>query len=556
MNRSRVSVETFELDRHAVVEASAGTGKTFTIERLVARLLTEEAVPIEQILVVTYTEKATGELKERLRRMIERELQHADLFTPLLQAALHHFDQAPIFTIHAFCQRLLQEYALEQGQDFAAMLIDDADLLQRALCEIQRKLWRSTFGAKLKAVLERALYDRTTAATWDRKVLEVAKKYKPRSGHRLQPAFVPDWWQRLDDPALDCAGQLELFTIHAMHAHIADHKRQRGLQSFDDMIARVEESLDPVRNSDAANLVQVLRTRFRYGIVDEFQDTDPLQWSIFRRIFLEGGDSRLFVVGDPKQAIFNFRGADLPTYQKAVMDMEAQFDAAFQSLDTNWRSEPDLLEGLNCLFGDGEWFPKDTGITYHYVSPPDDDRRESRVEIDRTGRAPLTIVDMSEFDRLKLAHKKYARFIAHEIQQLLGTNGSPLWTIVQKSSPSRPIDASDIAILILKRKEAEPIMQALDEAGIPHSFYKQTGFWHSPEALHLEQILHMLARPEAPESLRKALLTCFFRVQAVELLRSPDVPTHHPARKLFHKWVGHAENRQWSALCRSLVEEQ
>ena len=99
-------------------------------------------------------------------------------------------------------------------------------------------------------------------------------------------------------------------------------------------------------------------TLYRYDIVDEFQDTDPLQWRIFRRIFLEGGDSKLFIVGDPKQAIFGFRGADLPTYLKAAEEMKTQFDACEYPLQVNWRSEPDLLEGLNCLFGDGDWFPR------------------------------------------------------------------------------------------------------------------------------------------------------------------------------------------------------
>src|SRR5437763_1752638 len=117
MNETRASVENFDLDRHAVVEASAGTGKTYTIERLVLRLLTEEAVPLEQILIVTFTEKATGDLRTRLRGMLERAIQKNDDFGPALKHALDDFDQAPIFTIHGFCQRLLQEYALEQGQD-------------------------------------------------------------------------------------------------------------------------------------------------------------------------------------------------------------------------------------------------------------------------------------------------------------------------------------------------------------------------------------------------------------------------------------------------------
>ena len=556
MNEPRASVENFDLARHAVVEASAGTGKTFTIEQLVLRLLTEEAVPLDQILVVTFTEKATGELKDRLRRMLERALQKGDDFTPLLQPALHHFDQAPIFTIHGFCQRLLQEYALEQGQDFRVDLVDDIDLLKTSLREIQRKHWRAHFGDRLKAVLEKALYNRDTAADWDRKVLDISKSYKPRCGHQLKPAFTADWWQRLEEPEQNWAGHLEIFTIHALHEHLREFKRQRGLQSFDDMIANVEQSLDPARNDDAENFLQTLRDRYCYGIVDEFQDTDPLQWRIFRRIFLDGGDSKLFIVGDPKQAIFNFRGADLPTYLQAAKQMKADFAASEYTLTENWRSEPDLLEGLNCLFGDGDWFPKETGITYQHGYPPDDDKRQTRSENDSTNRAALTIVDMGQWDRLKVAQKQFARFAAHEIQRLLaGGSERPMLSLAQKSRPLRPLDAGDFCILVMKRTDAEPIMQALDLAGIPHSFYKQTGLWQSEEALHLDVLLRTLARPDEPASFRKALLTCFFRIKPIDLIRDPDVPTQHPARKLFQTWLGYVENRQWSALCRSLVED-
>ena len=556
MNETRASVEHFDLSRHAVVEASAGTGKTYTIEQLVLRLLTEEAVPLERILIVTFTEKATGELKVRLRAMLERALQKDDDFAPLLKPALDHFDQAPIFTIHGFCQRLLQEYALEQAQDFRAELVNDIDLLQTSLREIQRKHWRATFGDRLRAVLDKALYNRETADDWDRKVLDIASKYKPRCGHQLRPAYSPDWHERLDEVDANWAGQLEIFTIDTLHQYLRDFKRQRGLQSFDDMIAAVEESLDRTKNPDAESFLHTLRQRYHHGIVDEFQDTDPLQWRIFRRIFLEGGELKLFVVGDPKQAIFGFRGADLPTYLQAADQMRTHFDASEYPLQVNWRSDSYLIDGLNCLFEDGAWFPPATGIRYVHVHAPDDDKRPTRIDGDRTNRPPLTIVDMAQWDRLKVAQKHYARFVAHEIQRLLAGDGAaPMLSFTHKDNPPRPLDAGDICILVMKKTDAEPIVQALDPAGIPYSFYKQTGLWQSDEAIHLEVLLQTLAQAEDRSSFRKALLTCFFRVKPEELVRAPDVPMQHPARQLYQIWLGYAENRQWSALCRSLLED-
>ncbi len=555
MNETRASlIDYFDLDRHGVVEASAGTGKTYTIERLVLRLLIEEDVTLDQILVVTFTEKATGELKTRLRFMLEDAVRRDDQYSPILKSALDQFDQAPVFTIHGFCQRLLQEFALEHGQDFSVALVDDFELYRTALREIQRKQWRSFFGASLKTVLENAGYNRQTAASWDEKVLEIARRFKPRSGHRLRPDFVPDWWQRIDEIDASWAGQLEIHTIHELHTVVREHKSQRGLQSFDDMIASVEENLDP-KNRDAEDLLNSLRTRYRYGIVDEFQDTDPLQWRIFHRIFLDGGRSRLFVVGDPKQAIFGFRGADLPTYLDAAAQMKACHGAAEYPLQVNWRSDPDLLEGLNCIFGEGEWFPRSEGFPYRDVHAPDDDARRTRVENDRTGRPALTLVDLASCDRLKQAQKKYAGFIAHEIVHLLARKSGPLFTFAHKGQPARPLHAGDICILVMKRKEADSITQALDQVAIPYSFYKQTGLWQGEEALHLSILLQALAQADERSWFRKALLTCFFRIKPQELARAPDLPTQHPARQLFQSWLGFGEERAWSALCRSLLEE-
>lgn len=552
MNNPRNPVNDFDLSRHAVVEASAGTGKTFTIERLVVRLLTEQKVPLEKILVVTFTEKATGELKTRLRGAIERELQD-DKAARQLRPALDHFDQANIFTIHGFCQRLLQDHALEQGQDFGAGLIDDVELLRILLREIQRKHWRTHFGDSLQSVLERSLYNRDTARDWDFKVLEIAKRFKERCGHRLLPAFAPEWWRSPEDA--NGAGQLELFTIQTLHEQLRDFKRQRGLQSFDDMIAAVEENLDAERNGEANSFLATLRERYQYGIVDEFQDTDPLQWRIFRRIFLDAGPSKLFIVGDPKQAIFGFRGADLPTYLDAAKVMHESHDAVKHPLAVNWRSDANMLEALNCLFENGSWFAG-TGIDYTRVGPPKDDTRPSRLDKDDSNRAALTIVDMTHCDRLKLAQKQYARFVAHEIRRLLGgASRVPLLSIAGKDKPARPLHAGDICILVLKRTDADVLIPALDQVGVPYSFYKQTGVWQSEEAMHLEVLLRTLARPEERASLRKALLTCFFRVKPEELVRAPDLPSAHPARTLYQTWLGHAEKRAWSSLCQSLLED-
>lgn len=550
-----MTVATIDLSRHAVIEASAGTGKTYTIEQLVLRMLIETATPLEKILLVTFTEKATGELKSRMRQTLERTAREQPQHEAILLRALDQFDQASIFTIHGFCQRLLQEHALEQGQDFRAALVADPELMPQLLREVQRKVWRREFGDKLRDVLERAGYNRTTAGAWDERVRDAATQYHPRCEHQLRPAPVADWWQRLDEPGVNWGGQLEVFTVAAVRRLLGEYKQQRGLHSFDDMIATVEQSLDPERNTQAPTLLHRLRDRYRFGIVDEFQDTDPLQWRIFRRIFLEAGESRLFVVGDPKQAIFAFRGADLPTYIRARDEMQNEAGAAFMPLETNWRSAPELLEALNCLFGDGDWFGSDKGIPYREVHAPEEDERQARVVTDLTNRAAMTIVDVRPWERLKEAAKQHARFIAHEVHRLLHHDGQPPLVIAKKNGEPRPLEPADICILVFRRTEAPPLTEALDRLGIAYSLQRQTGFWNSEEVQQLEMLLVCLSRPEERSSLRKALLTCFFRIRPAELARCQDLPLSHPARRLYQHWLDCAEGRRWSALFQSMLEE-
>ncbi|MBL8796222.1 MAG: UvrD-helicase domain-containing protein, partial [Planctomycetia bacterium] len=513
-----------DLGRHAVVEASAGTGKTYTLEQLVLRLLLDQRVPLDEILLVTYTDKATGELRGRLRAALEKKHLEAPEQRTTLQTALDAFDRASICTIHGFCQRVLQEYAFENGQDFRSQLVHDKDLLPACLREVQRRLWRQDFGDRLPLILELAGYGQQGGAVkWEERVCRLVGEYRPSCDHRFHPPMQQDWGQRLDafesrlraevqqvrqlareTPRLElpethawytgfgqldyradhreprragvlqpllrwlaepdatvqpmasfrrllwrckksakktfeeqgfamlseslptkakvglarhCPGlaeavpilqelnaiygdlalehQLQVRTVCQLQDHLAALKRERGLQSFDDLLTRVAAALDALRNPRAADLLRVLRQRYRYAIVDEFQDTDPVQWNIFQRIFVNDAEQhRLIVVGDPKQAIFGFRGADVQTYLHASQRLTAQHQAEPHNLDVNWRSCPHLLEALNRLFDAGGWFDG-SGIRYTAVQPPPEAQQPNKLLEDRTGRAALTLVDLT-----------------------------------------------------------------------------------------------------------------------------------------------------------------
>lgn len=549
-------IDAIDLDRPAVIEASAGTGKTYTIERLVLRLLVERNVPLENILLVTYTEKATGELKSRIRTMLERTLADAIAPLPVVQSSLDQFDQAPIFTIHGFCQRLLQEYSLEKGQDFRPELVNDGEWLARALEDVQRRVWPAAFGARLGRALEVANYRRDTAANWEKHALELAKHYRPECDHMLVPPYDPHWlqrWQPDQPPPEDARLQFFLHTVLAMKRHLEELKRQRGWQSFDDMITRVDQGLD-AGNPRAPLLLRLLRERFRWAIVDEFQDTDPIQWRIFRRLFLEGGACKLVVVGDPKQAIYGFRGADLPTYLSAAREMQQSFGAGKYPLQTNWRSTPELIESLNVLFEDGKFF-EGTGIQYVHVYAPDASQRQFEMTRDESARPALTVVDLEDSRSLDTARSEYAAFAVREIRHLLyGSGGNPRIHVRIKSEAPRPLRPSDICVLILRRSEADSLVRELIKARIPFSFYKQVGLWHSEEADQIGILLQALLHPEEPASFHRALLTRFFRVAPADLMRNREVPSRHPARRLFQSWAGMALERRWAALFQSILE--
>jgi exodeoxyribonuclease V beta subunit len=663
-------VESFDLDRHAVIEASAGTGKTYTLEHLVRRLLLAGKASLEQILLVTFTEKAAGELKARLRANLEAALTAFPEQHGIVQTALDQFDQIHVYTIHGFCQRILQEYAFEHGQELRHELVDDGILLPVCLREIQRKTWPQEYGARLRTVLELAGYQGNSGRRWEQQILRVAGNLRRTCGERLCPEPAAGWrdhvpvlearlrdgWARVRKladmkdaspperhpwytgyaqitqrknqkekrqrallgllkllghpdaeeralaafvqllnagefgdgfafltsglsnesagdlrrlcPRLDEAvevlkelrAELKLLglptqliaeSIVAVQEHLAAYKRERGLRSFDDMLVMMDAGLDPAVNPGSDLLVERLRGRFRYAIVDEFQDTDPLQWRIFKRIFVEGGSSRLFIVGDPKQAIFGFRGADLPTYLRAVAELKEEHGAGEHQLATNWRSAPAMLKALNRLFQEGDWFQG--SLSYVPVQPPAEPR--NRVTEDRSGRAALTLIDWSGSLKLSQARARHAHFVAREIRRLLGLDeGRSLLDIAIRET-SRPLQASDICVLIFKRRESKALTRALRHQGIPFTFYKQGGLWQADEATQLGYLLRALARPEDAQSFHKALLTGFFRVKPEQLTRDADLPPRHAARVLFQKWVELAESRAWAVLFQSLLED-
>jgi exodeoxyribonuclease V beta subunit len=587
-------------DRAAVIEASAGTGKTYLIEHLVVDRLVRGDARIDEMLVVTFTERAAAELVRRIRALIRRVLRHgpsgddsaaSHVWTvdaaarDRLEAAMRGLDVAPISTIHAFCQRVLTEHAFASGRLLAQNQVESRTAFTAAFDEVIRRRLdgepRSLLGAWLLsgsdvAGLETLLFQaRRLRCEW-------ATVYDPERIARAALAFaaspLPDAnaavVRAISNKSSQKAIGSRLQDLHALTTRFADHgqaavllaeldailrntkdtfaylfradrlagvkdkpgiapllagieeladaavplatavaqqfgplveerlqarKRSAGLYDFDDMLSLVEEAL---RGPRGGELAAALRGRYRLAIIDEFQDTDPVQWQIFRTIFLDGANPRpLYLVGDPKQAIYGFRGADVSTYdgaRTAVVEL-----GGVHHLERNFRSTPAVIDTYNAIFDQKAKTPFfSTGIGYQH--PVTYGGKDSET-VNRS--RPLTLLtvaaDNEEQLPMRVVRARLAESIAAEIAALLDR--------------SDVTDAREIFVLTRTRKESQSVADALATRGIPAVLAVQEGLYDTDEARQVRDLLRAIADPHDPAKRLRAWLTPFFALSLAEL---------------------------------------
>jgi len=606
-----------ELSGMRLIEAGAGTGKTWTIAALVLRLLLEQAVEIGKILVVTYTRAASGELRGRIRARLVAALaafeagkadeaylqalvaRHAPREAiARLKLALESFDEAAIFTIHGFCQRALGETAFAAAQPFERELIADQGEL---LAAVARDAWRKEMTsatsawaqwlidhvqgpeglAKLVSTHIGRIDARLAApAATDRRAAEQAfaaahanlrslwrteaatvralldgphmkqNMYSPRQMQVRTAALEtfltqPDALLPLPEgmayfgtekiaagtrqgavvpahacfPAVDellaAADQLQAIFenatrrllhdfLQAARAELAQRKRCGGQQTYDDLLADLARAL---ASPAGPRLVDNLRARYRIALVDEFQDTDPLQLRIFSRVF--GTDAApLVFVGDPKQAIYGFRGADVFAYLQARAGAATGY-----ALLENRRSDPMLLKAVNALFARPRPFLLDD-MPYEPARPAVMARKELHCA---DAAAPLTLWTMQPPPGAKNFTKDAARGMAAEavaadIARLLrlGAEGGA-------SLDGCPLGGGDIAVLVRTHREGDLVRTALARHGIPCVSGGGGSIWHSEEATEIERVLLAIAAPAREGLVRAALATVLLGADAAQL---------------------------------------
>lgn len=614
---------------HAVIEASAGTGKTYTLEHLVLELVRRGAA-IDRILVVTFTEKATREMRVRVRERLAA----GSASEPSLARALAGFDRAPISTIHGFCQRLLREHAFTSGRSFEPKHVDgraafgralratlrdaDADVLAvlastlgvMGLDEIEDCLFgfhrescpvhpdatldeirgalaaipevsdvephvahvahhaaRARPRAELPALIALARRARTEPIqrvlpellAWAL-VTEGRKSAAERTITTLAEALAPD---PVLGPPLEVLARtlgspvplLVHVVLPVVRAHLAREKRELGLFDYDDLLALV---LDALRSPEGPALVRAVRARHTHALVDEFQDTDERQWEIFRRLFFDPvvGDSArtsLAVIGDPKQAIYAFRGADVHTYTRACAVMEAEGRARRALLDRSFRTSAGLLEamhGILCPPADAP--PFFTGAA-RYDAPVRAAREALRL-VDASGldAPPMRLVHLvSEAElRMKASRRALAAAYAAEIEAILG---GALQVVDEKGS--RPVDASDVFVLTRTAAEGDEVGEALRARGIPHAFFRKDGLFATDEAKDVLDVLRALVSPSDRRARLRAYATAIFAVPLASLADAAELPEEHGVRRSFDRLLALSRGRELAPLLRAMVDE-
>jgi exodeoxyribonuclease V beta subunit len=631
------------LDRHAVIEASAGTGKTFTLEHLVVELLLAGDVPIDRILVVTFTEKATNELRLRVRAKLEQlhrgnaplatdeQIRAGDFWDvddtarDRIGRALHAFDGATIATIHAFCQRVLRENAFASGRLFEEEQVDGRDAFARALRDVLRGvvatdparvpwlsaalrtgwwtgriedlLWKAQQArGELRPSLDLAALDAAVAAfpvedarrlegpevmkkwgmhlktarTVGARLFELARLVEevreagsatglvleadevgfPYLAEKLTPILPqPGPTGRVCEAALALARVTPSFPAALAHTilgpvrdQLARGKREAGRYDFDDMLSLVDDAL---RGPGGPALVTALRTRWQCALIDEFQDTDETQWSIFRRAFFEPGPaprSTVYLVGDPKQSIYRFRGADMETYVQA-RDEVRRSGSEPVVLDTSFRATPALVDATNALFDAAAPKPFFTGANAY--APVACGRLDSRL-VDAEGRPVTPVLALRIPGRASLP--QLAARIGQEIRVM--TDPARPWRL-----DGRALAYQDVYVLSRTGAEGRVVGTALRAAGVPHAFFKEEGLFQTDEAREIRTLLAAIDDPHDRARRLAAWLTPFFGLPLGAVERARDLPSTHPYVARLLAWKALADGRDFERLFESIVSE-
>ncbi len=627
--------ETLPLQGRHLIEASAGTGKTFNITRIYLRMLLERKISVENILVMTFTKAATEEIRGRIDEFLRDALANWQAYTAdsdnsffyqlrrnlqvqqvsdeqvrvLIKSALINLDEAAIYTIHGFCKRVLSQQAFASGLSFnAQMEADDNELVLQACQDYYRILAKSATISDYSLFVEHwpspqhflsnfksLLYDPQLPTTNDKQSLQQSivflakqseqhllanestiyevlidsKKGKSREQRitefeqllqftkllQLATTDVELCIQALPDfkfiganrfaksplkaqlkvafkPMADLkkivegfgnallsarAYNLVLNAVKSIKQRVAEKKQQQNLLNFDDLISVLAQALNDQQKGQNQPLTAALLDQYPVALVDEFQDTDPKQFNILELLYFNNDqglaqqiNTALYLIGDPKQAIYGFRGGDIFTYLAAGKRVDYRW-----LMDTNWRSSKQMISGYNHLFFGNDLGAESKnifgfGIDYQPVHASIN--ADKQVLQDNTANKALQFVNFQASDEFI-----YRDYVKSEFRPNIGAwvaaEVSRLLTDVNLSEchATEPVRAADIAILVRDGSEAEIIKQALIQLNIACVYKSQrSNLFVSAVAEQFIAVLHAIINIDDERSFIVALSGPYF----------------------------------------------
>ncbi|OBK38177.1 exodeoxyribonuclease V subunit beta [Mycobacterium sp. 1245111.1] len=512
-----------------VLQASAGTGKTFALAGLVTRYLAEGVATLDQMLLITFSRSASQELRERVRRQIadavaafddpstvgDNQLAQWLIDAPdearaireqRLRDALAGFDAATIATTHQFCQLVLRSLGVAGDSAANVTLLESLDDLTT---EIVDDLYLAHFGQ-----------EPDDPPLQYGSALKLAREVVNNPAADLRP--------RDAQPGSEAAARV-VFAKDVL-AELDTRKRRLGVLGYDDLLSQLAEALD----TDDSPARQRMHHRWPIVMVDEFQDTDQVQWQVIERAF--GGRSTVILIGDPKQAIYAFRGGDIVTYLEA-----AKTAGTRKTLATNWRSDSALLDRLQVLLGGAQL--GDAAIVVEDVTAHHQGHRLAGAPHNDPFR--LRVVQREMFGCRGVQNVAIDRFREH-IGADLAADVSALLTS-GATFDSEPLRARDIAVIVERHRDAEVCFQAMCDAGIPVVYTGNTDVFTSNAATDWLCLLEAFDQPHRPGMVRAAAATVFFGETAESLAAGGDSLTDRVADTL-REWAAHARERGVAAV--------
>ena len=540
---SNFNVQEVDLKGINLVEAAAGTGKTYSIATMVLRWILETDNKIDSILAVTFTKYATAELKERILNFLEKALLYFETgecedgtilavcqkipekekAVRKLKEAVNEFDTAPIFTIHGFCQKIIREHAFELGIDFDIKLKEDLNT--------DKETATAFFRQKISTLNDELLKN---------------KEFRNKLSREKLTGFISTAGICSGDAEIKLTGRpevtsrlTEIYEDLSKEASVmAKRNRDRkNIMGFDDILLILYEVLQ--KNDDTVRPLQkIMAEQYSLILIDEFQDTDPQQYFIFKKLFCNGSHT-VFFIGDPKQSIYAFRKADIFAYYKARTEV-----GHIYIMDKNFRSSSSAVNAVNEVFDKQDIFSDDSLIKYEPVSAkksPED----YFLAHDIHSVKGIIVREMPEKGNdKKLSKEKTQKLATKDIIRIISLLTKPNSTFKihekdGKDGPERAVKLSDIAILVAKNDLALEICEDLKKAGIPATAESESAkdLYDSEEALAMQKLLAAAVTNGVGE-FKALLLTFFYNKSADDLAEGKtDVDTlHEKFRSYFKEW--------------------